>query len=209
LKNNVQYIAIAGNIGVGKSTLTGLLAKHFNWEAFYESVDDNPYLKDFYEDMSRWSFNLQIYFLSSRFKRQKNIMSNQVSFIQDRTIYEDVEIFAKNLHEMALMSDRDYENYKSLFKEMSDYIQPPNLMVYLRASVPTLVKQIQSRGRDYESSIRLDYLERLNNYYDQWIDRYEHEKLIIDTDHLDFVNNQEDLGYVISLIERRIFNLFS
>lgn len=209
MDQNVQYIAIAGNIGVGKSTLTGLLAKHFNWEAFYESVDDNPYLKDFYEDMNRWSFNLQIYFLSSRFKRQKNILSNEVSFIQDRTIYEDVEIFAKNLHEMALMSDRDYENYKSLFKEMSDYIQPPNLMVYLRASVPTLVKQIQTRGRDYESSIRLDYLERLNNYYDQWINSYEHEKLIIDTDHLDFVNNQEDLGYVISLIERRIFNLFS
>lgn len=194
---------------MGKSTLTGLIAKHFNWQAFYESVDDNPYLKDFYEDMSRWSFNLQIYFLSSRFKRQKNILSEEISFIQDRTIYEDVEIFAKNLHEMALMSDRDFENYRSLFKEMSDYIKPPNLLVYLRASVPTLVRQIQKRGREYESSIRLDYLERLNSYYESWIEHYPHDKLIIDTDHLDFVNNQEDLGYVISLIERRIFNLFS
>lgn len=209
MEKSIQYIAIAGNIGVGKSTLTGMLSKHFNWEAFYESVEDNPYLKDFYEDMSRWSFNLQIYFLSSRFKRQKNILSNNLSFIQDRTIYEDVEIFAKNLHEMALMSDRDFENYRALFNEMSDYIQPPNLLVYLRASVPTLVKQIQSRGRDYESSIRLDYLERLNRLYDQWIDNYPHDKLIIDTDHLDFVSNQEDLGYVITLIERRLFNLFS
>jgi deoxyadenosine/deoxycytidine kinase len=209
LEKSIQYIAIAGNIGVGKSTLTGMLSKHFNWEAFYESVEDNPYLKDFYEDMSRWSFNLQIYFLSSRFKRQKNILSNNLSFIQDRTIYEDVEIFAKNLHEMALMSDRDFDNYRALFKEMSDYIQPPNLLVYLRASVPTLVKQIQSRGRDYESSIRLDYLERLNRLYDQWIDNYPHDKLIIDTDHLDFVTNQEDLGYIITLIERRLFNLFS
>lgn len=209
MEKSIQYIAIAGNIGVGKSTLTGLLSKHFNWEAFYESVEDNPYLKDFYEDMSRWSFNLQIYFLSSRFKRQKNILSNNISFIQDRTIYEDVEIFAKNLHEMALMSDRDFDNYRALFKEMSDYIQPPNLLVYLRASVPTLVKQIQSRGRDYESSIRLDYLERLNRLYDQWIDNYPHDKLIIDTDHLDFVTNQEDLGYIITLIERRLFNLFS
>jgi deoxyadenosine/deoxycytidine kinase len=209
LEKSIQYIAIAGNIGVGKSTLTALLSKHFNWEAFYESVEDNPYLKDFYEDMSRWSFNLQIYFLSSRFKRQKNILSNNISFIQDRTIYEDVEIFAKNLHEMALMSDRDFDNYRALFKEMSDYIQPPNLLIYLRASVPTLVKQIQSRGRDYESSIRLDYLERLNRLYDQWIDNYPHDKLIIDTDHLDFVTNQEDLGYVISLIERRLFNLFT
>lgn len=209
MEKSIQYIAIAGNIGVGKSTLTGMLSKHFNWEAFYESVEDNPYLKDFYEDMSRWSFNLQIYFLSSRFKRQKNILSNNLSFIQDRTIYEDVEIFAKNLHEMALMSDRDFDNYRALFKEMSDYIQPPNLLVYLRASVPTLVKQIQSRGRDYESSIRLDYLERLNRLYDQWIDNYPHDKLIIDTDHLDFVTNQEDLGYIITLIERRLFNLFS
>lgn len=209
MEKSIQYIAIAGNIGVGKSTLTALLSKHFNWEAFYESVEDNPYLKDFYEDMSRWSFNLQIYFLSSRFKRQKNILSNNISFIQDRTIYEDVEIFAKNLHEMALMSDRDFDNYRALFKEMSDYIQPPNLLIYLRASVPTLVKQIQSRGRDYESSIRLDYLERLNRLYDQWIDNYPHDKLIIDTDHLDFVTNQEDLGYVISLIERRLFNLFT
>lgn len=186
-----------------------MLAKHFNWQAFYESVEDNPYLKDFYEDMSRWSFNLQIYFLSSRFKRQKNILGQQISFIQDRTIYEDVQIFAKNLHEMSLMSDRDFENYRALFHEMSDYIQPPNLLVYLRASVPTLVRQIQNRGREYESSIRLDYLERLNQYYEHWIADYEHDKLIIDTDNLDFVNSQEDLGYVISLIERRLFNLFS
>lgn len=208
-KNKEKYIAIAGNIGAGKSSLTGLLAKHFNWEAFYESVDDNPYLSDFYDDMRRWSFNLQIYFLSSRFRHQKEMLNEQISLIQDRTIYEDVEIFAKNLHEMDLMSDRDFQNYEALFKEMSYYLRPPDLLIYLRAQVPTLVKQIQQRGRDYENTIRIDYLERLNKLYESWIDRYPHQKLIIETDELDFVNNQEDLGKIIKLVDQRIFGLFN
>ncbi|MEX0722884.1 MAG: deoxynucleoside kinase [Gracilimonas sp.] len=208
-KKASKYIAVAGNIGAGKSSLTGLLAKHFNWEAFYESVDDNPYLQDFYEDMRRWSFNLQIYFLSSRFRHQKEMLNDDVSLIQDRTIYEDVEIFAKNLHQMNLMSDRDFANYEALFKEMGYYLQPPDLLIYLRAQVPTLVKQIQQRGRDYENTIRIEYLERLNKLYEDWIDRYPHEKLIIDTDDLDFVNDQEDLGKVINLIEQRMFGLFN
>jgi deoxyadenosine/deoxycytidine kinase len=208
-KPDFRYIALAGNIGAGKSSLTGLLSKHFGWEAYYESVEDNPYLADFYEDMRRWSFNLQIYFLSARFRNQKQMLGERASFIQDRTIYEDVEIFARNLYEMGLMSERDYVNYRDLFHEMSDYLRPPDLLIYLRAKVPTLVNQIQLRGRDYENSIRIDYLERLNGLYEGWIDRYPHEKLIIETDELDFVNNKEDLGKVISLIEQRLFGLFS
>lgn len=208
-KTTSKYIAIAGNIGAGKSSLTGLLAKHFKWQAFYESVDDNPYLADFYEDMLRWSFNLQIYFLSSRFRHQKEMLDQKISLIQDRTIYEDVEIFAKNLHEMNLMSDRDFSNYEALFHQMSYYLRPPDMLIYLRAQVPTLVRQIQKRGREYENTIRIDYLERLNRLYEDWIDRYEHEKLIIDTDDLDFVNNPEDLGKIIALIEQRIYGLFN
>ena len=204
-----RYIALAGNIGAGKSSLTGLLSKHFGWEAYYESVDNNPYLADFYEDMRRWSFNLQIYFLSAIFRSQKQMLGERASFIQDRTIYEDVEIFARNLYEMGLMSERDYNNYKDLFFEMSDYLRPPDLLVYLRAKVPTLVKQIQLRGRDYENSIRIDYLERLNVLYESWVDRYPYDKLIIETDDLDFVNNKEDLGKVLSMIEQRLFGLFS
>ena len=209
MKGEDKFVAIAGNIGAGKSSLTGLLAKHFNWEAFYESVEDNPYLADFYDDMRRWSFNLQIYFLSSRFRHQKNMLEKEGSIIQDRTIYEDVEIFAKNLHEMGLMSDRDFNNYEALFEEMTQFLQPPDLLIYLRAQVPTLVRQIQQRGRDYENTIRIEYLERLNRLYEDWIGRYKHEKLIIDTDDLDFVNNQEDLGRVIELIEQRMFGLFN
>lgn len=204
-----QYIAIAGNIGAGKSSLTGLLAQHFGWQAFYESVDDNPYLADFYEDMLRWSFNLQIYFLSSRFRHQKDMLQKEISLIQDRTIYEDVEIFAKNLHQMSLMSDRDFNNYEALFHEMSYYLRPPDLLIYLRAQVPTLVRQIQQRGREYENSIRIDYLERLNNLYEDWIGRYPYEKLIIDTDDLDFVNDKEDLGSIIGLVEQRLYGLFN
>lgn len=206
---DLRYIALAGNIGAGKSSLTGLLSKHFQWEAYYESVDDNPYLPDFYEDMRRWSFNLQIYFLSSRFRSMKRMLGVDQNFIQDRTIYEDVEIFAKNLYEMGLMSERDFANYQSLFTEMSDYLRPPDLLIYLRADVPTLVKQIQQRGRAYENTIRIDYLESLNTLYEGWIDRYPYEKLIIETDNLDFVNNKEHLGQVISLIEQRLFGLFS
>lgn len=204
-----KYVAVAGNIGAGKSSLTTLLGKNFGWEAYFESVDDNPYLSDFYEDMRRWSFNLQIYFLSSRFQHQKQMLKSKNSLIQDRTIYEDVEIFAKNLHQMGLMSDRDYKNYCSLFHEMVHYLRPPDLLIYLRAEVPTLVRQIQQRGRDYENTIRIEYLERLNSLYEDWISRYEHDKLIIDTDNLDFVNNQEDLGKVIELIEQRLYGLFN
>lgn len=204
-----KYIAVAGNIGAGKSSLTGLLAKNFGWKTYYESVDNNPYLTDFYDDMRRWSFNLQIYFLSSRFRHQKEIQSAGENLIQDRTIYEDVEIFAKNLHDMGLMSNRDFENYRSLFAEMVHYLQPPDLLIYLRADVPTLVRQIQRRGRNYENTIRIEYLERLNSLYEDWIDRYEHEKLIIDTDNLDFVTSEEDLGKVIGLVEQRLFGLFN
>ncbi len=208
-KSEFYYYAVAGNIGAGKSSLTTLLAKHYKWRAYYESVDDNPYLTDFYEDMRRWSFNLQVYFLSSRFRSQKEIVGTRQSFIQDRTIYEDVEIFAKNLYQMGLMSKRDFENYSNLFREMVAFLTPPDLLIYLRADVPTLVRQIQQRGRDYESTIRIEYLERLNTLYEDWIKRYPHEKLIIDTDHLDFVNNKEDLGKVIEIIEQRRFGLFS
>ncbi|MEX0646698.1 MAG: deoxynucleoside kinase [Balneolaceae bacterium] len=208
-RENHKYVAVAGNIGAGKSSLTALLGKNFGWEAFYESVDDNPYLSDFYDDMRRWSFNLQIYFLSSRFQHQKEMLKTGKSLVQDRTIYEDVEIFAKNLHQMGLMSNRDYKNYCSLFHEMAGYLRPPDLLIYLRAEVPTLVRQIQQRGRDYENTIRIEYLERLNSLYEDWISRYEHEKLIIDTDNLDFVNNQEDLGKVIELIEQRLYGLFN
>jgi deoxyadenosine/deoxycytidine kinase len=203
-----KYIAVAGNIGAGKSSLTGLLGKNFNWKTYYESVDNNPYLSDFYDDMRRWSFNLQIYFLSSRFRHQKEMQQAMVNLIQDRTIYEDVEIFAKNLHDMGLMSNRDYENYCTLFHEMVAYLRPPDLLIYLRAEVPTLVRQIQKRGRNYENTIRIEYLERLNCLYEDWIDRYEHEKLIIDTDNLDFVNSDEDLGKVIEMVEHRLFGLF-
>jgi len=209
IRNKNTFIAIAGNIGAGKSSLTDLLAKHFRWHAYFESVDNNPYLSDFYEDMRRWSFNLQVYFLSSRFQKHKEMVKQKQSLIQDRTIYEDAEIFAKNLNEMGLMSERDYKNYRSLYNEMTEFLQPPDLLIYLRAQVPTLVRQIQQRGRQYENSIRIDYLERLNQLYEDWIDRYPHEKLIIDTDDIDYVNEKEDLGKVIELIEQRLFGLFN
>ncbi|MEX2403193.1 MAG: deoxynucleoside kinase [Balneolales bacterium] len=207
--NKFHYLAIAGNIGAGKSSLTELLAAHFKWKPYFESVDNNPYLSDFYDDMVRWSFNLQVYFLSSRFRNQRNLLEMQGSFIQDRTIYEDVEIFAKNLFEMGLMSGRDYENYRSLFQEMTSYLTPPDLLIYLKADVPTLVRQIQQRGRVYENSIRLDYLKKLNVLYEKWIQAYPYEKLIIETDDIDFVNDKEALGKIIGLIEKRRFSLFS
>lgn len=208
-EKNKKYIAIAGNIGAGKSSLTSLLGKNFGWKTYFESVDGNPYLSDFYDDMRRWSFNLQIYFLSSRFQNQKVLMQAEHSIIQDRTIYEDVEIFAKNLHKMGLMSNRDYNNYCALFDEMASYLQAPDLLIYLRADVPILVKQIQQRGRDYENTIRIEYLERLNALYEDWIENYKKEKLIIDTDNLDFVNNPEDLGKIINLVEQRLYGLFN
>ena len=204
-----MHIAVAGNIGVGKTTLTGLLAKNFNWEPHYESVDNNPYLDDFYTDMQRWAFNLQVYFLNSRFGQLKEFQESGKNIIQDRTIYEDAHIFAPNLHAMGLMTSRDFDNYSSLFKLMSSFVNPPDLLIYLRASVPTLVKQIQSRGRDYESSIRIDYLTRLNERYEAWISEYTSGKLlIIDTDDIDFSKNQEDLGFVVDKVNAELHGLF-
>jgi deoxyadenosine/deoxycytidine kinase len=204
-----MHIAIAGNIGSGKTTLTGLLAKHFGWDPHYEDVDTNPYLNSFYEDMQRWSFNLQIYFLNSRFRQVVDIRNSGKTVIQDRTIYEDAYIFAPNLHSMNLMSTRDFENYRSLFDLMGTFIQPPDLLIYLRASVPTLVNQIQKRGRDYESSIRLDYLKNLNEIYEDWIENYKLGKLlIIDADILKVSENPEDLGAVIDKINAQLHGLF-
>lgn len=207
--NKKKYVSVAGNIGAGKSSLTQILSDYFKWEAFFERVDDNPYLIDFYGDMHRWSFNLQVFFLSSRFNHQRIIEESPHSVVQDRSIYEDAEIFARNLHEMGLMSDRDFENYTDLFQIMTSYLQAPHLLVYLKASVPTLVGHIQDRGRDYESTIRIEYLERLNRHYERWIDNYDlGPKIIIDVDEMDFVNVQEDKMEIISQIESRLFGLF-
>lgn len=203
-----MHIAIAGNIGSGKTTLTGLLAKHFGWKAHYEEVDSNPYLSSFYYDMQRWSFNLQIYFLTSRFRQILDIRNSGENVVQDRTIYEDSYIFASNLYDMGLMSDRDYENYSSLFDLMSDYMQAPDLLIYLRASIPTLVRQIAKRNREYEQSIRLDYLKSLNDKYENWIASYDKGKvLIIDSDNLEF-ENPEDLSKVIDSINASLNGLF-
>ncbi|MDR4987792.1 MAG: deoxynucleoside kinase [Bacteroidales bacterium] len=204
-----MHIAIAGNIGSGKTTLTRLLSKHYGWEPHYEDVDTNPYLNNFYEDMQRWSFNLQIYFLNSRFRQVVDIRKKNIKVIQDRTIYEDAYIFAPNLHSMGLMSSRDFDNYTSLFELMSSFIQPPDLLIYLKASVPTLVNQIQKRGRDYENSIRLDYLKKLNERYEEWIDGYKSGNLlIINVDEIKFDERQEDLGKVIQKIDAEIHGLF-
>ncbi|MBC8147883.1 MAG: deoxynucleoside kinase [Bacteroidetes bacterium] len=204
-----MHIAIAGNIGSGKTSLTRLLSKNFNWQAHYEDVDDNPYLNSFYEDMQRWSFNLQIFFLNSRFRQVIEIRKKTKTVVQDRTIYEDAYIFAPNLHEMGLMPSRDFENYKSLFELMVSFIQPPDLLIYLKSSIPNLVNQIQKRGREYESSIRLDYLKSLNEKYELWVESYDIGKLlIIDVDHIDFINNPEDLGQIIEKINAEIHGLF-
>jgi deoxyadenosine/deoxycytidine kinase len=204
-----MHIAVAGNIGVGKTTLTSLLAKNFNWEPHYESVDNNPYLDDFYTDMQRWAFNLQVYFLNSRFGQLKEIQESGKNIIQDRTIYEDAHIFAPNLHAMGLMTSRDFENYATLFDLMASFVKPPDLLIYLRASVPTLVKQIQARGREYESSIRIDYLTRLNERYEAWISEYTRGKLlIIDTDDLDFTQNPEHLGLIVDKVNAELNGLF-
>lgn len=204
-----MHIAVAGNIGSGKTTLTTLLAKQFGWQAQYEEVDENPYLNDFYEEMQRWSFNLQIYFLRHRFQQVIDIRKSGKNVIQDRTIYEDAQIFAPNLHAMGLMTTRDFNNYLSLFEMISGFIQSPDLLIYLRAEVPTLVRQIQKRGRDYENSIRLDYLKRLNERYDSWISTYDKGKLlIVDVDNLNFPENPEDLGKVVNSIQAEINGLF-
>jgi len=204
-----MHIAIAGNIGSGKTTLTGLLAKNFGWQPHYEDVDTNPYLPSFYEDMQRWSFNLQIYFLNSRFRQIVDIRKSGKNVIQDRTIYEDANIFAPNLHTMNLMTTRDYENYQSLFELMASFIQPPDLLIYLRADVPTLVRNIQKRGRDYEASIRLDYLKSLNERYENWINNYTEGKLLIfDVDNINFQENAEDLGKIIEGVQANLHGLF-
>lgn len=205
----IRHIAIAGNIGAGKTTLTKLLAKNFNWDAQLEEVDNNPYLNDFYDDMPRWSFNLQIFFLNSRYRQIIDIKNSKKPIIQDRTIYEDAEIFAPNLHKMGLMSSRDFKNYKSLYESIISQVEPPDLMIYMKASIPTLVDNIQKRGRDYEDSIRLDYLKKLNEFYNSWINKYEHGKvLVIDCDKLNFVENKEDLASIYNKVEAELFGLF-
>ena len=204
-----MHIAIAGNIGAGKTTLTKLLAKHYNWEAQLEDVVDNPYLDDFYTQMERWSFNLQVYFLNSRFRQVLQIRESGKDIIQDRTIYEDAHIFAPNLHAMGLMTNRDFENYKSLFDLMESLVKGPDVLIYLRSTIPNLVSQIHKRGRDYENTISIDYLSRLNERYEAWIHGYNKGKLlIIDVDNLNFVDNQEDLGKVINTIDAEINGLF-
>jgi deoxyadenosine/deoxycytidine kinase len=204
-----MHIAVAGNIGAGKTTLTGLLARHFRWEPHYEDVVDNPYLDDFYHQMERWSFNLQIYFLNSRFSQILQIRESGKNIIQDRTIYEDSHIFAPNLHAMGLMTNRDFNNYKSLFDLMESLVAAPDLLIYLRSSIPNLVKQIHKRGRDYENSISIDYLSRLNERYEAWVQSYDKGKLlIIDVDNMNFVDNPEDLGDVINRINAELNGLF-
>ncbi|MBO7469127.1 MAG: deoxynucleoside kinase [Bacteroidales bacterium] len=203
-----MHIAIAGNIGSGKTTLTRLLSKHFGWKPHFEEVDNNPYLESFYEDMKRWSFNLQIYFLNSRFRQVMDIRKSGDDIIQDRTIYEDAYIFAANLYDMGLMETRDYQNYEQLFELMSSFLQAPDLLIYLRASVPTLVRQIQKRNRDYEQSIRLDYLKALNKRYENWISNYNKGKLlIIESDDID-LEKPEDLSVVIEQINGSLNGLF-
>jgi deoxyadenosine/deoxycytidine kinase len=204
-----MHIAVAGNIGSGKTTLTGMLAKHFGWEPIYESVENNPYLVSFYEDMQRWSFNLQVYFLNSRFRQVIEIRKKKKDVIQDRTIYEDAHIFAPNLHAMGLMPTRDFENYASLFELMMQFLQPPDLLIYLKADVPTLVSQIQKRGREYETSIRLDYLKSLNDRYEEWILNYSSGKLlVVDVNTIKFAENPEDLGTVIEMVGAELYGLF-
>jgi deoxyadenosine/deoxycytidine kinase len=210
IQTNIDmHIAIVGNIGAGKTTLTEMLAKNYGWEPMYEAVDNNPYLEDFYNEMKRWSFNLQIYFLNSRYRQIVEIQKSGRDIIQDRTIYEDAYIFAENLHDMGLMTTRDYENYQSMFDNIIEYIKPPDLLVYLKASVPTLVNNIQRRGREYEIGIRIDYLSKLNEKYDKWIKGYSLGKLLVlDKDNLDFANNTEDMASIVEKIEREINGLF-
>lgn len=204
-----MHIAVAGNIGAGKTTLTGLLAKNFGWKPQYEAVDMNPYLDDFYNDMEKWAFNLQIYFLGSRFKQIIEIRESGEDIIQDRTIHEDAFIFASNLHDMGLLMSRDYENYLSVFNLMNSFVQAPDLLIYLRASIPTLVKQIHLRGREYETGISIDYLSRLNDKYEEWVEKYDEGKmLVIEVDNLDIVHNPEDLGFVYDKVDAEINGLF-
>ncbi len=203
-----MHIAVAGNIGSGKTTLTGMLAKHFGWEPMYESVENNPYLASFYEDMQRWSFNIQVYFLNSRFRQVIELRKKKKDVIQDRTIYEDAYIFAPNLHDMQLMPTRDFENYTSLFELMAQFLEYPDLLIYLKADIPTLVAQINKRGRDYENTIRIDYLQHLNEKYEKWISNYPGKLLVIDVNTIKFAERAEDFGIVIEKINAELFGLF-
>ncbi len=204
-----KHIAIAGNIGAGKTTLTTMLAKHYKWTPHFEDVDHNPYLVDFYEDMHRWSFNLQIYFLNSRLRQLLDIRNGEETVIQDRTIYEDAYIFAPNLCEMGLMTSRDFDNYSSFFQNLKTMVAPPDLLIYLKASIPKLVDQIQKRGREYEENIRLDYLKKLNEFYNKWIEQYnDGPLLIIEVDQMDFTSNEEDFAEVVKRIDAHINGLF-
>src|SRR5690242_20385681 len=205
----IKHIAVAGNIGAGKTTLTGLLAKQFKWTPQFEDVEHNPYLNDFYEDMPRWSFNLQIYFLHNRLSQLLDIQNGNETVIQDRTIYEDARIFAPNLHEMGLMSKRDFDNYFDFFETLKSMVRPPDLLIYLSASVPALVANIQKRGREYEENIRLDYLKRLNEYYNNWAGNYKEGPLLtVDIDKNNFAEKEEDLGEIISRIDSQLHGLF-
>ena len=204
-KQRKSFVAIAGNIGAGKSSLTHLLSLRYGWKPFFESVEDNPYLDDFYGNMKRWSFNLQVYFLSNRFRSHKAITEGPDSVILDRVIYEDAEIFARNLFEIGNMEQRDYENYVALYDVMTEYLRPPDLLIYLRASVDTLMKQISLRGRDFEQSIKREYLEQLNRHYESWIARYKKGPLlVVESDTIDFVNKQEDLERIVGMIEKKL-----
>ena len=203
-----MHIAVAGNIGSGKTTLTKMLAAHYGWTPKFESVDYNPYLADYYEDMERWSFNLQIYFLNKRFKDVVDISKTDDLIIQDRTIYEDARIFAPNLHAMGLMSERDFENYSDLFDLMMSMVNPPDLLIYLKSSIPNLVAQIQKRGREYEKGIRIDYLTGLNERYDEWIAGYKGNLLVVDADNVKFANKPEDFEKVTDMIDAKLFGLF-
>jgi len=205
-----MHLAVSGNIGSGKTTLTEKLAKHYGWKAEFEAVDDNPYLPDFYEDMKRWSFHLQVYFLNSRFNQLKTIQASSESTIQDRTIYEDAYIFAANLYKSNLLTERDYANYKSLFDSMISHVKAPDLLIYLKADIPKLVGQIEKRGRSYESAMRIDYLKNLNSHYEEWIAGYKEGKLlVIDVNNLDFVERPGDFSFIVEKIEREMFGLLA
>jgi deoxyadenosine/deoxycytidine kinase len=210
MSSKLKHIAISGNIGSGKSTLAEKLAKHYGWIPLFESVDNNPYLRDFYEDMSRWAFHLQVYFLNSRFRQINEIRNSEKTIVQDRTIYEDAHIFAANLLKSGHITERDYQSYFDVFNSMIEFVKPPDLLIYLRADIPKLVKQIEKRGRDFEYAIRIDYLKNLNEHYETWISKYTQGRLlIIDVNKLDFVERVEDFAYVISKVDYELNNLFS